>query len=271
MRRIIFLIVISLCLFSCKKSTKVEVELYKDGKVKYEKKFLYPNDTLNYTYTEYYNNGIIKDNYKVVNGNIHGRAIAYYQSGNIENISDYVCGKLHGLNLVYNDNKELVRESLYLNNRQKIYLAYQKKKNYIKKLAYIVNNGKAKGVGQMVIKETGNIDYDLTYYYQIFIEEDTVKLGEIIKSSIVPVIGNCNEECYIEIEMGEFDDTFTMINKSEVEEFELNNLDTLLYDHKADKVGINLIMGRMSVRSRIDGSLLGELYIYRDYYVEFSD
>lgn len=254
---------------SCKQQdNKIETEHYKNGCVKSVKIYASVNDTLNFKVNHYYLNGQLKGSYIVKQGKYEGAAVTYYESGVLENITKYKNGLVHGVNKVYNESGEKTRESLYLENTQKIYKEFfNNPDGYTKEVFYTVKSGEAEEIGQIVYDKDGDIVTDFTFYCLIELEKDTVNLGDKLKFVITPIIGNCNDECVIELKIGGLNNVLEFIDENDVESFTLQNNDSFLYETSAKHNGDNLLLGKILVKNKIDTNIVETIYLYKDYYV----
>lgn len=254
---------------SCKQQdNKIETEYYKNRCVKSVKIYASENDTLNFKVNHYYLNGQLKGSYIVKQGKYEGLAVTYYESGVLENITKYKNGLAHGVNRVYNESGEKTRESLYLENTQKIYKEfYNNPDGYRKEAVYKVNNGQAEEIGQVVYDKNGNVVTDFTFYCLIELEEDTINLGDNLKCNITPIVGSCNNECVIELKIGKLNNVLEFIDENDVESFTLQNNVLFLYETVAKLNGDNLLLGKILVKNKIDTNIVETIYLYKDYYV----
>ena len=95
--------------FANKNSSVTIIEHYESKKIIVQDK-VKESEEISET-KEYYSNGKIKKETKIVNG--EGRTTTYYENGKVETITPYKDGKINGTKKEFDSNGKLLKETLY--------------------------------------------------------------------------------------------------------------------------------------------------------------
>jgi antitoxin component YwqK of YwqJK toxin-antitoxin module len=199
------------------------------------------------------------------NGKPTGKYYTYYENGHLRNETTYNSGKLHGVNRVYNKKGLKLRESLYIDNKQKIFKKYSvNTEKQTKMQCYAVNNGKAVEIGQIVYDKDDDILLSHSFYYNI-IGPDTITYGQNYNFKIKVLIGNCIDSCNMKLKLGELNSNFKFKNKNDILTFESKN-SNLKARLKNPQSGYNLITGILYIKNNSEN--IANFVVYKEYYVK---
>lgn len=264
MRILLYGLMIIFLLKSCNQDN-LRYEYYDDGAIKELKEYENPEDTSSYKLIQYYKNGHLKRIIHFSNGKPTGKYYTYYENGQLRNETTYNDGKLHGINRIYNNKGFQVRESLYIDDEQKIFQEYLvNSENQTKMQCYAVNNGKAIEIGQIIFDNEGNILLPQSFYYNIE-GSDTITRGQNYHFEINALIGSCSDSCNIKLKLGELDSDFNFRNVNDILTSKSKN-SSLQATLETPQLGYNLIMGMLYVRNKSES--IANFVVYKEFYVK---
>lgn len=244
---------------------KLKYEYYENGNVKQLIEYVSFKDTSTYKIKQYYENGSLKRIITYLKGKPNGKDYSYFENGQLQNETSFLNGKLHGMNKIFAENGFKLRESLYIENEQKIFHEYLGNSlNQIKMQCYAVNNGKGLEIGQIVYDKNSNILLPLSFYYNIE-AYDTISYGQDYEFKINALIGNCSDSCTIELKIGDLDKEFQFKNEKNTLSFESKN-SSVYACIKAQQLGYNLMLGMLYIREGSDN--IANFVVFKEFYVK---
>ncbi len=248
-------ILIYLSFYSCTQDNIVVLKKNDDVLYKYHCKE--GKDTLNSTVYKYYFSKIYSKS-QLVNGQLNGLAYDYHQNGAVRIITHFQKGDAHGLNKVFAKNGTLLRQSIYIHNKQVLFESFMIDTidNFRRRKITSISGKKEAFGGELISDSNGKI---LQGVYARINIPDTLTLEKSYNLDIDFTVGSSVKECKIVI--GEFDRTLNCIDTSLY--VQLKNLDKKhVYKYRPLNKGYNFIIGYIL----IPGYSL-RIFFYDDFYV----
>ena len=206
-----------------------------------------------------------------INGKREGSVIDYYPNGRIRIITNYQNDKADGINKVFNEDGELIRRSLYIDDKQVLFESIMvntedpiKRRKLVTSINHQIKwagelytnlNDELIAVAKLNIGEYQGMYVKVIIDDTLYLEKETIVKLEVTFPAIIPDS---------KITIGEFDKTLTCIDTLVcIEPDSLEKSYSFRYTPK--KTGNDYIIGNLTVPHYI---LKDTIYFFKGFYVK---
>jgi hypothetical protein len=221
------------------------------------------NDTLNSIKYVYYKTTLTSQTI-LINGKKNGPVIDYYMNGEIKIITNYLNNKAYGLNKVYNERGQLIRRSVYIDDKQVLFEKREgneeKPMFRIKRIAII--NDKNNWAGELLLRKANTNSNEIEkdgLFVSMNIEDTIIKLRETPVSLEFTFPTN---QLKSKILIGKFDKSLNCTDTIYYSYQDTIN-DYLSFNYIPEYTGYNFLVGRMSITDQLNE----DIYFFTDFFV----
>ncbi len=267
-----------LAFFSCKSEEKKKVTYFEGTEVIESIKIYSNQEELekdnNYHYFNYFETGVLKEKFSIIDKKKHGTSFKYYKNGSIEEVATYNYGELNGVSLYYNEEGLILDERLYFDNK----LLLLKKYTFFEKLEkngysiYLANDDNTmKNEGFIVFNEEGEVIDTLSSYYNVSGQDTVELLSETTYHINIFDDTYSNLKCRLIQE--DIDGNQNFVDTTTDKQLISSSKDSIKLTISFNEKGVNLILGKLILDKDIviDGvtrTVTRDYLLYKQVYVK---
>jgi len=252
-------------LVGCTKG-KVKKGYYLNGDLAVRIEYPDKKDTCTYKEIMYYKNGNIEHIYNYKDCKLEGYVYEYNENGVFKGMGYYRNGKRHGLTKLFNEDREIIKQGLYIHDSLIFFGRYQEHE-LTKETRQVVydNTGKYPNeIGYIYYHLDGSYNKETSSYMNIT-GPDTIVFGEKYHCTFYKY--NLHKGKHCKLKVGELNEFGEFVDSSSIKIVEVK--DSALLTHSPKYLGQNILMGmvHLSRDTVYKGRTFVEYPFYKTYIV----